>query len=489
MAIVQNRGVVPINSLGEVVVQAGTGGTVVVGFMDEGLISVDTVTNAVVYAGLSGAQATISGVYKVDEILTATPSAGYAFSAGVWKRDGATISGQTALTYKQVVADIGKLITFTPTNPVYTAVGGVTQIGVVSLPGAPTIGTLTAGNAKATATWTAPTNTGGTVLTGYRITPSVGSPVDVLANVTSADVPGTNGVAFTVTVQALNSEGYGPASAASNSATPVAPAVAPGAPTSPTLTAGDGQVTATWVAPASNGGSAITGYTVTPSVGSAFNVGNVLTTAIPATNGTAITFTVRAINAVGTGSASVVSNSVTPMAVINVSQYTLENQSSNSPVRLAMLDSSRTSMTMQNPSTNTQSIEIASTTNANNSLTAPTTGYVSIAPGEQLVVTGTDATKQYWMRVPVSLRVPITALTSSGLVATATIVGHGLTTGDVRGFEGTTPSGFNILSIPVTVTGPDTITYSLLSTQGAATVLGYMIKSTEILNIKQEVTP
>ena len=46
------------------------------------------------------------------------------------------------------------------------------------------------------------------------------------------------------------------------SATPAAPATVPGAPTLNSATAGNGSVTLAWSAPASNGGSAITGYKV-----------------------------------------------------------------------------------------------------------------------------------------------------------------------------------------------------------------------------------
>ncbi len=74
-----------------------------------------------------------------------------------------------------------------------------------------------------------------------------------------------------------------------------------------------------WTAP-SNGGSAITGYTVTPYIGGtaepATTVGGSATSATVTglTNGTSYTFTVTATNAVGNGPASAASNSVTPSA-------------------------------------------------------------------------------------------------------------------------------------------------------------------------------
>ena len=87
---------------------------------------------------------------------------------------------------------------------------------------------------------------------------------------TSDTVTGlTNGTAYTFTVAAINSVGTGPASAASNSVTPTDPRhTVPGAPTIGTATAGNASATVTWTAPASNGGSAITGYVITPSSGS-----------------------------------------------------------------------------------------------------------------------------------------------------------------------------------------------------------------------------
>ena len=90
----------------------------------------------------------------------------------------------------------------------------------------------------------------------------------------------------------------------------------PGAPTSVTATAGNAQATVSFTAPASNGGSAITGYTVTSNPGGITAQGSVSPITVTGlTNGTAYTFTVTATNAVGTGPASGPSNQVTPATV------------------------------------------------------------------------------------------------------------------------------------------------------------------------------
>lgn len=92
-------------------------------------------------------------------------------------------------------------------------------------------------------------------------------------------------------------------------------ATVPGAPTSVVATAGNVSATVSFSAPPSNGGSAITGYTVTSSPGGFTGTGASSPINVSGlTNGTAYTFTVVATNAIGDSTASTASNSVTPSA-------------------------------------------------------------------------------------------------------------------------------------------------------------------------------
>jgi hypothetical protein len=92
---------------------------------------------------------------------------------------------------------------------------------------------------------------------------------------------------------------------------------APGAPTITGVASGDEQVTVSFTAPSSNGGSVITSYTATSSpggfTGTVAQSGDGTITVTGLTNGTGYTFTVTATNTIGTSAASAASSSLTPL--------------------------------------------------------------------------------------------------------------------------------------------------------------------------------
>lgn len=104
-----------------------------------------------------------------------------------------------------------------PSNVVSTA-----SFTPSTVPGAPTIGTATAGNAQATVNGTAPGSTGGSEITGYRSTATPGGSTVTGASLPITHTGLTNGTAYTFTLAAQNANGYGAESAASNSVTPSA---------------------------------------------------------------------------------------------------------------------------------------------------------------------------------------------------------------------------------------------------------------------------
>jgi hypothetical protein len=132
-------------------------------------------------------------------------------------------------------------------------------------PGAPTAVGATPGNTSALVVWAAPVSNGGSPITGYTVTSSAGGQTCTTGGTLSCIVTGlTNGIAYTFTVTATNAAGTGPASAAS---APVTPGPFPDPPTGVSATAAGSSAQVTWVAPVSDGGSPITGYTATASPG------------------------------------------------------------------------------------------------------------------------------------------------------------------------------------------------------------------------------
>lgn len=157
--------------------------------------------------------------------------------------------------------------------------------------------------------------TGGATGTIASVSASSGSSVTV----TVSGISGNGTIKLNLNASTNISDAAGnssPAAYTSGTTHTVAIPTAPDAPTIGAATAGDGQVSVAFTAPVNNGGSAITGYTVTSSPDGITAGGNGFTTSpitvTGLTNGTAYTFTVTATNAVGTSAASGASNSATP---------------------------------------------------------------------------------------------------------------------------------------------------------------------------------
>ncbi len=185
-----------------------------------------------------------------------------------------------------------------------------------TVPGSPTnVTATTAGGGQATVSWTAPASDGGSAITGYTVIDSWGGweTASVATTVTVYDL--TNGIPVSFTVTATNAVGTSPFSNPSNAVTP---RTVPGAPTDLGTSPGDAQMVVRWLIPSSDGGSAITGYTVTSSPGgqTAWTPATgTQATVFGLTNGTSYTFTVTATNAFGTSPASAPSAADAPYTV------------------------------------------------------------------------------------------------------------------------------------------------------------------------------
>lgn len=194
--------------------------------------------------------------------------------------------------------------------------GASSPITPTGLPGTPTNISASPGVSRVIIVFSGTAVTGGSPITGYLATASTGQTQtgDINSPSNGITILGlTAGVPVTVTVQAQNINGNGPASLPSNSVTPTATGV-PDAPIIGTASVNGTTITITFTPPANDGGSAITQYALTYLFNGSVRSPGLSTPSSPyiMTGAQAGTwqFAFRAANAFGFGPLSAYSNAV-----------------------------------------------------------------------------------------------------------------------------------------------------------------------------------
>ena len=289
----------------------------------------------------SGTDTGISNTDKITSnttpVFTGTAEAG----STVTLYDGATLLGTTTATggnwtiASSTLSEGSHSVTATATDAasntsahspslavtVDTSAPRVSSIALVGTPGA------TATSVQFLVTFNEPvhglstddftfTTTGGAAGTVASVTAASGS----TATVTINNITGPGTLRLDVKAGTNITDTAGNALPAYTSGPTHTVQAAPGAPTGVAATAGNGQATVTFAAPASAGSSAITRYTATSTPGNhtgdcapAATPGAVCTITVAGlTNGTSYTFTVKAENASGPGADSAASVAVIP---------------------------------------------------------------------------------------------------------------------------------------------------------------------------------
>jgi hypothetical protein len=184
----------------------------------------------------------------------------------------------------------------------------------------------TPGNQQITLSWAVPLSNGAPI-TGYNLNYSTTATTGPWTSLSSGMLVSpyvatglTNGSSYYFQIAASNAAGYGTYSATSTGI----PRTTPGAPGSLTVTPGNTSNVLVWTAPASNGGSAVTGYRWIRSqlsdmsvIDASYGPSNVLTnTNTGLTNGTTYYYQVQANNAAGLGTATSIVSSIVSLDAI-----------------------------------------------------------------------------------------------------------------------------------------------------------------------------
>jgi hypothetical protein len=215
------------------------------------------------------------------------------------------------------------------------------------LPWAPLQPSAVAGSSSAVLSWHAALYNGGSAVTGYDVRYSsdggatwTGGPSAFHSNVaTTQTVTGLSaGVSYVFQVAALTSAGYGPYSESSNAVVPQASSATavPGAPTNVSAVSINGAAVVSFTPPSDSGEAGPLSYTVRSSTGESAT-GSSSPIVIAVANGRLRTFTVTAVNSVGSSPPSAASGATgflaataitvaTPAAVVAGSAVTVKGR-------------------------------------------------------------------------------------------------------------------------------------------------------------------
>jgi titin len=177
-----------------------------------------------------------------------------------------------------------------------------------TIPGQPRSLTTTRGNGRLNLSWVAPSNDGGSTITGYKIFRD-GVEIGTSNTTSYSDLNLINGRNYNFTIVAVNNNGSGTQSSISDT-----PATFPGAPQNLIALKGNSQVRLSWNEPLDNGGASVTSYKIYRNGVEIDTTTSTSYTSTQLTNGTTYNFSVASVNLVGTSPQSS-SVSATPLNI------------------------------------------------------------------------------------------------------------------------------------------------------------------------------
>lgn len=250
----------------------------------------------------------ISSVTAQDGALSLSitaPDSGAVVTGYDYRVDGGTWVGVASASTTIVIPGLINGTTYTVEVRAESAVGASPVSSPASgtpqaVPGAPTISSIAVGIGSLSVSFT-PGFNGGGVIGSYQYRLNGGSWVTASGLSSPIGITGlAAGTAYAVELRAVNVAGPGAASAPASATTPTTP----GAPDVSSVIAGDGSVVVTFTA-GSTGGSAIDHYQYQLSGGGWTDAtGGSPLTITGLANGNAVAVSIRAVNALGSGTAS-----------------------------------------------------------------------------------------------------------------------------------------------------------------------------------------